>query len=515
MCVRSGSRGARFRRGEDRLPIGNPTGGTFKGRDRGVEERDEGGGMPATGPQQDRTLAFLRKRYGDMGLAVRAMPDERSLLVSLPVGAAPFESPAGPIAVERIVFATIDAGRIKCLRPRALFGLPILDVRDASDPSGIEAVIRRAWRERVRELGEARRWLATLSIEAEWAPDEATLAFPLPGETPDARIHLNDRTEAVLPSSGPLSGLALAERAERVVGLDRAIDSGADLECHLAAHIDDLRRKAQKREAADRAQGLRDREDDAPPRARSLPPNRSQTAPASRHRPRVLLVGNQLLEDGDLRDALERQGFRLATARSETEALMRLARTSPDLVVSEYALGRSDGASLVAATRSISGIEGIPVVLLDDARHEARREAARAVGAAGYVIGPRDANRFVARLGKLIATPGQRRFTRYAGRFDARLFGIAAPCIATEVGRGGVFLATDVQVDLNTAMRCEIALPELGRQVGFDGEVLYRAESQGAVPGLGLRFANITPEDEEALIAWLDRRERDRSATGS
>ena len=58
-------------------------------------------------------------------------------------------------------------------------------------------------------------------------------------------------------------------------------------------------------------------------------------------------------------------------------------------------------------------------------------------------------------------------------------------------------------------MRCEIALPELGRQVGFDGEVLYRAESQGAVPGLGLRFANITPEDEEALIAWLDRREKE------
>ena len=193
---------------------------------------------------------------------------------------------------------------------------------------------------------------------------------------------------------------------------------------------------------------------------------------------------------------------------------MRLTRTTPDLVVSEYALGRSDGASLVAATRSVAGIEGIPVVLLDDTRHEARREAARAVGAAGYVVGPRDSDRFVARLGQLVARPGGRRFTRYAGRYDARLMGLAAPCVATEVGRGGVFLATDVPVDLNTAMRCEIALPELGRQIGFDGEVLYRAESQGIVPGLGIRFANIAPEDEEALIAWLDRRERDRDAVG-
>ncbi len=470
--------------------------------------------MPAPETQQERTLAFLRKRYGDMGLAVRAMADERSLLVSLPLGPAPFESPAGPITFPRVVFATIDAGRIKCLRPRPLFGLPILDVRDAADAPSIEAVLRAAWRERVRQLGDAARWLASLSIDAEWAPGEASLAFPLPGESPDARIHLNDRHEAVLPSCGPLSGLPLADREERVVRLDRALESGADLECHLAAHIDGLRRTAQKREAEDRTRGLRDQEDDASARRHGPPRVRAHAARAPRHRPRVLLVGTKVLENADLRDALDRQGFRLATARSETEALMRLARTTPDLVVSEYALGRSDGASLVAATRAVAGIEGIPVVLLDDVRHEARREAARAIGAAGYVVGPRDPNRFVARLGKLVAAPGQRRFTRYAGRFDARLLGVTAPCIATEVGRGGVFLATDVDVDLNSAMRCEIALPELGRQVGFDGEVLYRAESQGAFPGLGLRFANISAEDEEALIRWLDRRERDRNATG-
>lgn len=470
--------------------------------------------MSAPEAQQERTLAFLRKRYDGMGLALRPMADERSLLVSLPISPAPFESPAGPITIERVVFSTIDAGRIKCLRPRALFGLPILDVRDATDANGIEAILRRAWRDRIHQLTEAHRWLEGLFIETEWAPGEAALAFPLPGESPDARIHLNDRHEAVLPSCGPLSGLSLADREERVVRLDRTIESGADLECHLAAKLDSLRRTAQKREVEDRARGLRNRDDEAGPTAPGLPPSRVHTARASRHRPRVLLVGTKLLEDGDLRDALGRQGFRLATARSETEALMRLARTTPDLVVSEYALGRSDGASLVAATRAVAGIEGIPVVLLDEARHEARREAARAVGAAGYIVGPRDANRFVARLGKLVAAPGQRRFTRYAGRFDARLFGVPAPCIATEVGRGGVFLATDVQVDLNTAMRCEIALPELGRQVGFDGEVLYRAESQGAIPGLGLRFENIAAEDEEALIKWLDRRERERNATG-
>ncbi|MEM9177343.1 MAG: response regulator [Myxococcota bacterium] len=470
--------------------------------------------MSASETQQERTLAFLQKRFGEMGLPVRAMPDGRCLLVSMPIGPAPFESSAGPLSIERIVFTTIDAGRIKCLRPRPLFGLPPLDIRDATDPAAIEAVIRGAWRDRMRDLGDAQRWLATLSIEAEWNRGGAALAFPLPGETPDARVHLNDRHEAILPSAGPLSGLALLDRDERVIRLDRAIESGADLECHLAAHIDDLRRTAQKREADDRNRGLRERDDESAPRPAALPERRPARAAPVRHRPRVLLVGTNLLEDEALREALGRQGFRLATARSDTEALMRLARTTPDLVISEYALGRSDGASLVAATRSVAGIEGIPVVLLDDARHETRRDAARAVGAAGYVVGPRDPKRFVARLGKLVAEPGARRFTRYPGRYDARLMGVAAPCVATELGRGGVFLATDAPIDLHAAMRCEIALPDLGRQVGFEGEVLYRAESQGALPGIGLRFADIAPEDEEVLIAWLDRRERERGATG-
>ncbi|GEM_PF-1229156 len=466
--------------------------------------------MSAADPQLDRTLTFLRARYAEMGLPVRAMPDGRCLLVSLPVGPAPFESPAGPLVIERIVFTTIDAGRIKCLRPRPFFGLPIIDVRDARDATGIEAAIRRAWRERVRGLRDVERWLSGMFIESELVEGGSTLAFQLPGESPDARVHLNERQTAILPSRGPLEGLPLDAPGERLAPLDRALDSGADLECHLSARLDALRRAGQKREAARRTQVALDAEEEPAPTRDALPAPAPRAAAPIRHRPRVLLVGSQLLEDGDLREALGQQGFRIATARSEPEALMRLARTTPDLVVSEYALGRSDGATLVAATRSVAGIEGVPVVLLDDAKHEARRAAARAVGAAGYIVGPRDPRRFVARLGQLVASPGKRRFTRYAGRFDARLQGLTAPCIATEVGRGGVFLATDADVALHTAMRCEVALPEVGRELGFEGEVLYRAEAQGALPGIGLRFRDISADDEEALIAYLAAREQGR-----
>jgi hypothetical protein len=52
-------------------------------------------------------------------------------------------------------------------------------------------------------------------------------------------------------------------------------------------------------------------------------------------------------------------------------------------------------------------------------------------------------------------------------------------------------------------MLCEIVLPELKRHFRFEGEVLYRTETQGVPSGLGLRFSDISPEDEAALIEYL------------
>jgi hypothetical protein len=81
---------------------------------------------------------------------------------------------------------------------------------------------------------------------------------------------------------------------------------------------------------------------------------------------------------------------------------------------------------------------------------------------------------------------------------------LARPCLATEVGRGGVFIATDAEIPLHSAMRCEVTRPELHRKLRYDGEVLYRAESQGALSGLGLRFQHISSKDEACLIEYLD-----------
>ncbi len=460
--------------------------------------------MSAVQPRLDRVQSRRLAQFERMGLSVRTMPDGRSLLVSLPLGPAPLETLEGSIRPVRVVFATVGPDKIKCLRPRALFGLPLIDVHKCVDAASIEWAIREAWRERTRELRESAKQLREIGLEVESVEEGSALAFALPGASPSARVRMQRLGEAILPSTGALSGLTLDDPDQRVLEVGDLLDSGADLESHLVERVDELARRANARSERRRvrAQIEKPTEMGSDPRRRSA---------VLRHQPKVLLVGPEVIGDAELREELKRRGYRLATSRSETEALMRLAASSPDVVISQYVLGRSDGASLVAEMHGLAGIERIPVVLLDDARHEARLAAARAVGAAGYVALPLEPERFVMRLGRLIDEPAKRRFTRYPQRLVARVQGTSKPCLVTEVGRGGVFVSTPQPIAPHTAMQCEVSLPELGRALRFRGEVLYCAEAQGASrQGLGLRFFDISPEDEAALIEYLVHLESQR-----
>ncbi|MFK7894913.1 MAG: response regulator [Myxococcota bacterium] len=452
--------------------------------------------MSAAEPQLDRHQERQRARFERMGLDARPMPGGRCLLVSMQMGAAPFESVSGPLSIERVIFATVGPDQIKCLRPRAVFGLPLLNVSRCADQAALEAAIRQAWRQRTTELRDTGRTLKNLGVEVGVVEGASVLAFPVQGETPSTRVLMQSIDEAILPSSGPLSGLTLKNMDDRVFDVTSALESGSDLDCLIGTKIESLKKSAQVVETRQRHQAQNERP--------LVQETRRNDSPVGPHRPKVLLVGNDVIQNAALREALTQEGYQLATARSETEALVRLAGMSPDLILSQYTLGRSDGATFVQGSRALPGIERIPVVLLDESKQEGRREAAKIVGAAGYLAHPKDSEGFVARLGKLIDAPGDRRFTRYPQRLAARLEGRNLPCVATEVGRGGVFITTDEAFDPHSSMRCEISLPELGRSLSFDGEVLYSSLQQGSTrKGIGLRFSDISTDDEAALIEYL------------
>ncbi len=135
--------------------------------------------MAGAQSELDRVQKRQLARFQRMGLSVRVMPGGRCLLVSLPLGPAPMQSLSGPLTPGRVIFSTVGANKIKCLRPRALFGLPLVDIRRCADAPSVEWAIRQAWRDRTRDLRDSAKQLRGLGMEVEAVEEGSGLAFPL------------------------------------------------------------------------------------------------------------------------------------------------------------------------------------------------------------------------------------------------------------------------------------------------------------------------------------------------
>ncbi|MCG8592243.1 MAG: response regulator [Proteobacteria bacterium] len=437
--------------------------------------------------QQDQ----IERRLRELGIHTRMLDGHRTLLGSLRVGPAPFETLDGSSRrVKTVVFSTVGPDRIKCLRPRFLFQLPLQKILDCHSAADLESRIRQAWRAHCERLRNTRAWLSSLGADPEIADNES-LTLPIDGEDQATRVTWIDSHRLVLPGSGPLSGIALEEAEDRVLRLARtSVASGVDVEIAISERLGALARAhAQRREAE----------------FRHNPYEQAPLATVVDERPRrVLLVGPRLADGRAYAESLRLRGYAVDAVRTFEEALAATNVVSPELVLADMQLGRSDGIELVVMLREAGGIEDLPVVLVDSTRRPARRQAAREAGAAGYLVHPLDISKIAPNLERMISAPQRRRFTRYEKRLSVRIAGVEQPGLVTALGRGGMFLATDRDLQSRRVHRCVVTLAELGETLRVEAEVLYRVGGAAAAcRGVGMRFHAFPNADEAVLIDYL------------
>ena len=76
--------------------------------------------------------------------------------------------------------------------------------------------------------------------------------------------------------------------------------------------------------------------------------------------------------------------------------------------------------------------------------------------------------------------------------------------VATAIGRGGMFLATDSTFEPEHLHGCELILPEVGTTLRVHSEIVYRTQASGRdAGGLGMRFEAFPDGDESVLIQYL------------
>ncbi|MDP6980859.1 MAG: response regulator [Myxococcota bacterium] len=430
-------------------------------------------------------------RLQTMGVRARLLPGGRSVLASMHGTGRSIETLNGSLALSEIVFSTAGREQIKCLRPAALFVLPLIPIGDCKNAASLEARIRAAWNAHLTQLRNAEAWLRKLGADVNAANNGAMLSVLLAGEDRAVKVQVCEPRKVILPSRGPLGGVTLQRPEDRVIEIDAEVDSAVDLEIQITNRLQELTNMDRRIKEEERR------------RAMSMSATIVDLSDEPKERPlRILLVGEQLARERSAIDSLRLRNYEVLVAHTLNEAIDYYDRISPELVMADVSLGRSEGIELIPALRSVVGIEEIPVILVDAHRRASRRKAAQQAGAIGYLGYPIDVSKIARHLERTIKQPKRRRFTRYPQQLSVQIDGAHLPSTAVLLGRGGIMVRSGEHFAQGAVKRCDLNIPAMGRHLEFDAEVLYQVPGSGH-RGFGLQFQSMTASDEAGLIEYL------------
>ncbi|WP_200378069.1 Hpt domain-containing protein [Rubrivivax gelatinosus] len=113
-----------------------------------------------------------------------------------------------------------------------------------------------------------------------------------------------------------------------------------------------------------------------------------QAEPEAPPAPQVLVVDDSLTVRRVTQRLLQREGWRVVTAKDGVEALERLAEIRPALMLSDIEMPRMDGFDLLRAVRGDPALAGLPVVMITSRIAQKHRDHAAALGADHYLGKP-------------------------------------------------------------------------------------------------------------------------------
>jgi hypothetical protein len=183
-----------------------------------------------------------------MGIDARVMRGGRATIATLPLSDEPFPGLERKLTFPRAIFSTVGAFHIKCLKPESLFALPRIDVRSCSSAADIEARIRTAWRGRIGELRAYSEELLELGTRCSALNPDTVIRISFDGENDAVSARTLRRGEIILPSQGPLEGVALESPNARVLRQSETASSASGLRIAISNELELLAETARRAE---------------------------------------------------------------------------------------------------------------------------------------------------------------------------------------------------------------------------------------------------------------------------
>lgn len=140
---------------------------------------------------------------------------------------------------------------------------------------------------------------------------------------------------------------------------------------------------------------------------------RSDVAPAAgdapvvetvTHQTTVMIVDDSLTVRKITGRLLEREGYRVITAKDGTDALEQLIETVPDVILSDIEMPRMDGFDLLRNLRADDRTQKVPVIMITSRLADKHREYAMSLGANHYLGKPYDEDELLGLIASLSGT---------------------------------------------------------------------------------------------------------------
>ena len=208
---------------------------------------------------------------------------------------------------------------------------------------------------------------------------------------------------------------------------------------------------------------------------------------------------------------LTTKGYEVRLAENGRVGLAALDTFTPDLVLLDMHMPEMDGALCCAVMKGDPALHGIPVIMVTSAGKEEDIRLCRGAGCDDFITKPVNRRIFLEKGRKFLD-----RIDRREGRIPCRTsvkfraHNVHFSGVSVDISSGGIFVATDFDIEPKTQIELSFELPETGCPLeGIRGQVAWQNSGRNIPkphlpPGFGVEFINLTKEATETIKSFVE-----------
>lgn len=209
------------------------------------------------------------------------------------------------------------------------------------------------------------------------------------------------------------------------------------------------------------------------------------------HNRRTILLVDDAALFRDLGSLFLARSGEVVTARDGLEALARIARDRPEVIVADLDMPRLDGAELCRRIKADPETRAIPVILVTSGDEAQQRARAVRAGADDVIAKPISRIVLIQAVNRFLRGTGIRGLTRVPMVAEVHIAGASnlSHGIARNLSRGGIFVEAERTAAPDTEVELRFELPDSTVAIAPTAEVVWcRPRTADHAAGMGMRF---------------------------